>query len=272
MLLVALSAITLSMAACEDDAQFVRQANESAATSTATAEPPTPSAEIQVTELEDGDCVNSTLPEGISIDTVVIVPCSGDWQYRVLKSFQVADAEAYPDEGFFLSQVSENCDRQTASYLFPLAKGWELGDRTVTCLQQAPEPAPIPTTAPTTPAPKSTPTPEPTATAEPVADASLSAAEVYARVAPSIVFIETPSGTGSGVLIDDGYIVTNQHVVWPYESVWATFPDGARYEDVPVVGWDALSDLAVLGPVDTSVAPTELADGEDLAPVRAADV
>ena len=219
-----------------------------------------------MTELMDGDCVNSTLPEGISIDTVVIVPCSGDWQYRVLKSFQVADAEPYPGESFFLSQVSENCDRQTSAYLYPLAQGWELGDRTVTCLQQTPEPAPIPTTAPTTPAPEPTPTPEPTATVEPVADASLSAAEVYARVAPSIVFIETPTGTGSGVLIEGGYIVTNRHVVWPYESVWATFPDGAWFDDVSVIGWDALSDLAALGPVDISVAPADLADEEDLAP------
>ena len=96
MLLVALLSITLSMAACEDDAQSVRQANETAAAPTATAETPTPSAEIQVTELRDGDCVNSTLPEGIDIDTVVIVPCSGDWQYRVLKLFQVADTEPYP--------------------------------------------------------------------------------------------------------------------------------------------------------------------------------
>ncbi len=94
----------------------------------------------------------------------------------------------------------------------------------------------------------------------------MSAAEVYARVAPSIVFIETPFGTGSGVLIDGGYIVTNRHVVWPYESVWATFPDGTWFEDVPVIGWDTLSDLAVLGPVDIPVAPAELADGEGLSP------
>ena len=52
MLLVALLSITLSMVACEDDAQSVRQANETAAASTATAETPTPSAEIQVTELK----------------------------------------------------------------------------------------------------------------------------------------------------------------------------------------------------------------------------
>ena len=55
MLLVALLSITLSMAACEDDAQSVRQANESAAASTVTAEPPTPSAEIHVTELGSVD-------------------------------------------------------------------------------------------------------------------------------------------------------------------------------------------------------------------------
>ncbi len=273
LVLFALLAITLSVAACENDAQNVRDANQTPAVSTSTAETPTPSAEIRVTELKDGDCVNSTIPEGISIDTVVIVPCSGDWQYRVLNSFQAADAEAYPDEGVFINQVSENCDLQTVFYLFPTAQSWEQGDRKITCLQQAPEPTPkpesehTPTTVPTsTPAPEPTPTLEGTATAEPVAGTQLSAAEVYARVAPSIVFIETPAGTGSGVLIDEGYIVTNRHVVWPYESVWVTFPDGAWYEDVPVIGWDALSDLAVLGPVETSVAPAELADGEDLAP------
>ncbi len=331
LVLFALLAITLSMAACEDDAQTVREANQTPAVSTTTAETPIPSAEIHVTELKEGDCVNSTLPEGIIIDTVVIVPCSGDWQYRVLRSFQAADAKALPDERFFLSQVSENCDRETYSYLSPSAEGWEQGDRTITCLQLAPElvisdlleslevnaddlsgdeascleewvaganliasfsesdaPALItdfegqlercapnllglaaatPTVEPTaTTAPASTPTPEPTVTAEPAVGTQLSAAEVYARVAPSIVFIETPAGTGSGVLIEGGFIVTNRHVVWPYESVWVTFPDGAWYEDVPVIGWDALSDLAVLGPVETPVAPSELADGEDLTP------
>ena len=326
--LFALLAAALSMAACVDDAQTVRESNQTPAVSTSTAETPTPSAEIQVTELEAGDCVNSMLPEGISVDTVVIVPCSGDWQFRVLRSFEAADAEAFPDESSFHSQVSENCDRETFSYLYPPAEAWEQGDRTITCLQQAPElvisdllegsewnaddlsddeasclaewvaganliasfsesdapalfadfegqlercapdllglAAATPTPEPTA-TPQPTVTPEPTATAEPVADAQLSAAEVYARVAPSTVFIETPAGTGSGVLIDEGYIVTNRHVVWPYESAWVTFPDGAWYEDVPVIGWDSLSDLAVLGPVETPVAPSELADGEDLA-------
>ena len=102
-----------------------------------------------------------------------LCPCSGDWQYRVLKSFAVPDAEAYPDETFFVDQVSQHCDVQTDFYLYPSAESWEQGDRTVNCIQQAPDPTPTPAppTATPTPAPTavptSTPTPTPTATPEP---------------------------------------------------------------------------------------------------------
>ena len=64
--------------------------------------------------------------------------------------------------------------------------------------------------------------------------APLSAADVYARVAPSVPFIQTPSGSGSGVLIDGGYVVTNYHVVWPYEAVEVVFPGGRESQIVPV--------------------------------------
>lgn len=93
----------------------------------------------------------------------------------------------------------------------------------------------------------------------------LSSAEVYERVSPSIAFIETAAATGSGVLIDGGYVITNYHVVWPYESVWVVFPDGTELENVPVVGWDPMADLAVLGPVTVSAQPLRLTDGEDAA-------
>ena len=94
----------------------------------------------------------------------------------------------------------------------------------------------------------------------------LSPDEVYLRVAPSVPFIETATGTGSGVLIEGGYVVTNYHVVWPYDAVWVVFPDGTELQDVSVVGWDPLADLAVLGPVNVSARPLELVDGESLAP------
>ncbi len=93
----------------------------------------------------------------------------------------------------------------------------------------------------------------------------MSPAEVYALVSASVPFIETGATTGSGVLIEGGYVVTNYHVVWPYESVWVVFPDGTELENVPVVGWDPMADLAVLGPVDVSPLPLMLKDGEDAA-------
>ena len=118
----------------------------------------------------------------------------------------------------------------------------------------APEPAP-PTTAAPEPAPTTTAAPE-----------RLSAAEVHSRISPSIPFIETATSTGSGILIEGGYVVTNYHVVWPHWEAWIVFPDGTELSNVPVVGWDPWADLAVLGPVNVSAPPLSLADGEGMAP------
>ena len=141
-----------------------------------------------------------------------------------------------------------------------------------------PRPTPVPTNTPTlvpsptaTPRPTRVPTntptlvPSPTATLTPTTVADMSSAEVYARVSPSIPFIETAVATGSGVLIEGGYVVTNYHVVWPYQAVWVVFPDGTELANVPVVGWDPMADLAVLGPVDVSAQPLKLQDGKDMA-------
>ena len=130
----------------------------------------------------------------------------------------------------------------------------------------SPTPSPTPTTIPTpsptstaTPVPTPTPQPTPTPTASP-----LSAAQVFARVSPSVAFIETPAFTGSGVLIDGGYVVTNAHVVWPFGKVRVVFPDGSEFLDAPVLDSDLLDDLAVIGPLDTAIEPAQLVDGEDL--------
>ena len=61
-------------------------------------------------------------------------------------------------------------------------------------------------------------------------------------------------------------MITNYHVVWPYEAVRVVFPDDKVLQNVPVVGWDSMADLAVLGPVDVPARPSKLGDGEDLAP------
>ena len=113
--------------------------------------------------------------------------------------------------------------------------------------------------------------------------------ELYRRIAPSVAFIQTPivdggvhrtiqDGkvvetdldpdyriTGSGVLVEGGYIITSHRLVWPYRTVRVVFPDGSEFDDVPVANSDPLSGLAILGPVDTPATPLALADGEHTA-------
>ena len=42
-------------------------------------------------------------------------------------------------------------------------------------------------------------------------------------------------------------MVTNAHVVWPFDATRVVFPDGTEFGQAPVKGWDLLTDLAVLG-------------------------
>ncbi len=121
-------------------------------------------------------------------------------------------------------------------------------------------PALPPSTPSPTEGPGETPTPAPKGTA--TAGAGMSPAEVYALISPSIPFVVATRGQGSGVLTEGGYVVTNYHVVWPDGAVGVVFPDGTEFENVPVVGWDPMSDLALLGPVNVSAQPVRLEDGE----------
>lgn len=61
-------------------------------------------------------------------------------------------------------------------------------------------------------------------------------------------------------------MVTNHHVIWPYEKVRVVFSDGTEFPDVPVLEWDFMTDLAVLGPVEVAASPLSLEDGEGMAP------
>jgi hypothetical protein len=87
--------------------------------------------------------------------------------------------------------------------------------------------------------------------------------ELLGCVGPSVVFVETYAGSGSGLLLADGYVVTNAHVVDPFSAVTLTFEDGEMHEAVPVVGTDLVSDIAVLGPIDTDHAALALQDPTD---------
>lgn len=75
-----------------------------------------------------------------------------------------------------------------------------------------------------------------------------------------------PRSSGSGVVIsEDGYIVTNNHVVEGQESLAVIFADGSR-RDATLVGTDPLNDLAVMK-VDGEVpAVAALGDSDALQP------
>lgn len=107
-------------------------------------------------------------------------------------------------------------------------------------------------------------------------EASWPVEEVANEVGPSVVQINTEAiqttpfgpqeaqGLGSGVIYrQDGYVITNNHVVEGAESVNVAFADGS-VETGEVVGTDPYTDLAVVK-VDRQGLPTaEFADGRDL--------
>ena len=75
-------------------------------------------------------------------------------------------------------------------------------------------------------------------------------AAIAADVSPSVARVDVVAqrgrGSGSAVVYrEDGYLLTNNHVIDGANRVQITFPDGAE-EDAEVVGTDPRSDLAVL--------------------------
>jgi len=114
-------------------------------------------------------------------------------------------------------------------------------------------------TPPTIP-PAPTLTVPPATTPTPTFAEKASAASVAAFVGPSTVAVEFRSllidGSGSGVVYgEDGYIITNHHVVDGASDISVVFNDGARFP-AEVVGSDPVTDIGVL-----------LVDREDVRPI-----
>lgn len=75
----------------------------------------------------------------------------------------------------------------------------------------------------------------------------------------------TDEGAGTGVIVrSDGYIVTNYHVIQDVLGVKAHLPNGKSY-DAEIVGWDVISDLAVIKIEPDEVLPVAAwGDSEDV--------
>lgn len=92
------------------------------------------------------------------------------------------------------------------------------------------------------------------------APAGARARAILECVSPSLAFVSSPLGTGSGILVEGRYVVTNAHVVDPFEVVDLVFGETEHHRDVPVLGVDYTADLALVGPVDTRRTPLPIAD------------
>ncbi len=86
-------------------------------------------------------------------------------------------------------------------------------------------------------------------------DGVLSAKEVLQAVEASVAFISTDWASGTALSIQDGYLITNAHIITPFDTVDVTPSGGDTIEDVPVVGVDFDSDLALLGPLTDPLPP-----------------
>jgi S1-C subfamily serine protease len=83
---------------------------------------------------------------------------------------------------------------------------------------------------------------------------------VVRAVSPAVVQIETSSGLGSGIVLDQkGDIVTNAHVVGSSKSFTVTFADGRRTTGT-LVGTYPANDLAVIRVSGAGVTPAVFAD------------
>ena len=104
----------------------------------------------------------------------------------------------------------------------------------------------------------------------------MSPAEVYAQNVASTVgittsvttnyfgFTTTSAAAGSGfVLSEDGYILTNYHVIENSTSIKVTLYDGNSY-DAELIGYDESNDIAVLKVDAENLSPVVLGDSDNL--------
>lgn len=97
---------------------------------------------------------------------------------------------------------------------------------------------------------------------------ALSLQEIYEKVIPSVASIScvmsngTSSGTGI-VMSQDGYVITNYHVIESAQAIYVLLDGDATYQ-AALVGGDETSDLAVLKVEATDLTPAEFGDSDVL--------
>lgn len=115
-------------------------------------------------------------------------------------------------------------------------------------------------------------------TLEDATGSNMTVEEITEAAKPSVVEITTESvasdswmqqyvteGAGSGVIItEDGYIITNNHVISGASSIKVTTSDGKEY-DAQVIGTDSMNDIAVLKINASGLTPVTYGNSDQLA-------
>ncbi len=88
--------------------------------------------------------------------------------------------------------------------------------------------------------------------------------DVYDRAKESCLTVLTGSSMGSGfVVTEDGYIITNHHVIKDATNVRVVFYEGDEY-NAEIIGSDSISDIAVLKIEGEGFVPLEIGNSDNI--------
>lgn len=96
------------------------------------------------------------------------------------------------------------------------------------------------------------------AAADPLAEFEAAQLALYDRIAPSVVYLTTASGIGSGFFVEHGLILTNRHVVGSASTIDVVLHDGRKLTGTVVERAGGDIDLALVRVSARDVAPLEL--------------
>lgn len=93
-----------------------------------------------------------------------------------------------------------------------------------------------------------------------------SLAGVSAQVAPSVVTVRVTGAIGSGFVVSqDGYVITNDHVVEGSDGAMSVLFNDGRTAAATLVGRDPESDIAVIKVSEANVTAVQLGDSDSIA-------
>lgn len=142
-LVTAVFLVMLLGLACETDEQKIKKANEAASSGQSSSNDPV-TERISIFDLRTGDCYNDPQLSEIQIGEtgesgrVELVPCTSDYQFRLVESIIVdgSDGARYPGDAYFTKVWNDRCPLIAELFLFPTSDSWGIGDRVVSCIEE----------------------------------------------------------------------------------------------------------------------------------------